>query len=61
MLLTLLNVGERLQNVRRAAWRWRFTKRWQQEQAKQFDPDFGKGGNDEEWDEVRMDLYNSAH
>lgn len=38
--------------VKKAAWRYRFTRRWQQEQAKQFDPEFGREGGDEEWDEV---------
>ena len=25
-----------------AAWRWRFSRKWQQEQAKQFDPNYGR-------------------
>ncbi|KDD72643.1 hypothetical protein H632_c3088p0, partial [Helicosporidium sp. ATCC 50920] len=32
------------------AWRWRFTRKWQQEQAKQFDPSYGKEeDNEDEW------------
>lgn len=31
-----------------AAWRWRFSRKWQMEQAKQFDPEFGKDGGDED-------------
>lgn len=40
--------------VRDAAWRWRFGRRWAAEQAKQFDPDYGKNAGDEEdgWDEA---------
>eukprot|EP00884_Botryococcus_braunii_P008632 jgi/Botrbrau1/17770/Bobra.0127s0025.1 len=41
-----------LEMVKKAAWKYRFTRRWQQEQAKQLDPDFGREGGDEEWDEA---------
>ncbi|KFM29093.1 hypothetical protein F751_3710 [Auxenochlorella protothecoides] len=30
------------------AWRWRFTRKWQMEQAKQFDPAYGQDGEDED-------------
>ncbi|GAB4815393.1 hypothetical protein N2152v2_002439 [Parachlorella kessleri] len=32
-----------------AAWRWRFARKWQTEQAKQFDPEYGREGGDDEW------------
>ncbi|DBB07477.1 TPA: hypothetical protein ACH3X3_008948 [Trebouxia sp. C0006] len=35
-----------------AAWRWRFGRRWVQEQAKQFDPEFGREEEQEEWDDA---------
>ncbi|KAL3147791.1 hypothetical protein ABBQ32_002520 [Trebouxia sp. C0010 RCD-2024] len=35
-----------------AAWRWRFGRRWVQEQAKQFDPDFQNEDAEEEWDDA---------
>ena len=35
-----------------AAWRWRFGRRWVQEQAKQFDPDFKNEDGEEEWDDA---------
>jgi len=35
-----------------AAWRWRFGRRWVQEQAKQFDPEFGHEDTEEEWDDA---------
>ena len=35
-----------------AAWRWRFGRRWVQEQAKQFDPDFKNEDAEEEWDDA---------
>lgn len=35
-----------------AAWRWRFGRRWVQEQAKQFDPEFGHEDDQEEWDDA---------
>lgn len=28
--------------LRQAAWRWRFNRRWAQEQARQMDPDYGR-------------------
>ena len=28
--------------LRTAAWRWRFNRRWAQEQARQMDPDYGR-------------------
>ena len=28
--------------LRAAAWRWRFNRRWAQEQARQMDPDYGR-------------------
>ena len=34
-----------------AAWRWRFSRKWQVEQAKQLDPDYGRtAGDEDEWD-----------
>lgn len=34
-----------------AAWRWRFTRKWQAEQMKQFEaaPEGGGGDDEEEW------------
>lgn len=35
------------------AWRWRFGRRWAAEQAKQWDPEYGKQAGDEDgWDEA---------
>ena len=28
--------------LRQAAWRWRFNRRWAQEQARQMDPEYGR-------------------
>ncbi|KAK9824568.1 hypothetical protein WJX72_011385 [[Myrmecia] bisecta] len=37
--------------LRELAWKWRQRRRWQQEQAKQFDPSYGAEGDDDDgWD-----------
>ncbi|KAK9843420.1 hypothetical protein WJX81_001473 [Elliptochloris bilobata] len=39
--------------VRQAAWRWRFNRRWVQEQARQLDPEYGlQAGDEDGWDEA---------
>ena len=39
--------------LQETAWKWRFGRRWAAEQAKQFDPEYGRQGGDEDgWDEA---------
>lgn len=46
------SVDEEETKLVEAAWRWRFGRRWVQEQAKQFDPDFKNEDGEEEWDDA---------
>ncbi|CAL8467141.1 g6677 [Coccomyxa elongata] len=41
------------EKLRQAAWRWRFNRRWAQEQARQMDPQYGlQAGDEDGWDEA---------
>ncbi|EIE26801.1 hypothetical protein COCSUDRAFT_59309 [Coccomyxa subellipsoidea C-169] len=46
-------LGDDDEKLRQAAWRWRFNRRWAQEQARQMDPEYGlQAGDEDGWDEA---------